>query len=622
MATFTIADVDGVGASPLGHIERGLTQFTFDPSFGGHTWGATGLPGYTNVLYGSNLNIGAATGTVTGWRLYAPDGTTVVAEITGVAIPLDHVLNGTTIFDPSFGNVNILWGITPLLQGNDTITGSDFADSLKGWNGDDVINGRGGDDYILGGAGDDTLDGGDGIDYMVGGSGVDVINGGEGNDTLIGNELQDTAFYLPVLDELNGGGGDDLICAQNAWNSSGPGYPYGGGVKADGGEGTDRLYANVSYITADIVLDLRDTSLVQFLPDGSSIVNIEQVHIALGSGDDIVHDGAQTDTIETGAGNDTVYWGGGNNSVVLLGDGDDTFYWTLQPGNFNSPGQLNPGLGFDTLIADFSGYTVAPIGNTDFDRIEYTGTAFNDTFGGTSGNDILRGGAGHDQLWSGDGDDILEGGEGNDQLYGFGTGFDMVSYSQSSARVVVNLATNVVFGGDATGDTINGFEGAIGSDHNDKLIGSNGANQLDGGDGRDVLNGKSGADTLIGGDGNDLLTGWGGGDLLLGGAGVDQMTGDAGSDVLDGGTGDDILSGGSNKDRFVFAPGDGIDTVTDFEDGLDRLDFRAYDFVNRPAALSFAAQVGADVVFSFAGGAQVIVQNFTLAQLDVSDVLV
>lgn len=621
MATFTIADIDGIGASPLGHFERPLIA-TFDPSFGGFIWGATGLPGYTNVLYGNNLNFQTATGTVTGWRLYAPDGTTVVAQITGAAAPLELFLNGSQSFDPSFGLFNVPWGLPQLLLGNDTITGSDFAESLKGWNGDDVINARGGDDFILAGAGNDIVDGGDGIDYIVGGSGLDVINGGEGNDSLFGNEMQDTAFYLPVLDELNGGGGDDLIYAQNAWSSSGIGYPYGGGVKADGGGGTDKLTANVSYITADIVLDLRDPSILQVLPDGTHIVNIEQVDIMLGSGNDIVHDGALTDSIDTGAGNDTVYWGGGDRSVFLLGDGDDTFYWSYQAGNFNSPGQLNPGLGFDTLIADFSGYTVAPIGNTDFDRIEYTGTAFNDTFGGTSGNDILRGGAGQDQLWSGDGNDILEGGAGNDQLYGFGTGIDTVSYSQSAARVVVDLSTNVAYGGDANGDTINWFENATGSNHNDYLVGNSGANQLDGGDGNDTLNGKSGADTLIGGNGNDRLTGWGGADILLGGAGIDQITGDAGADVIDGGTGDDILSGGIGRDRFVFAPGDGVDTVTDFEDGLDKLDFRAYDFVNRPAALAFAAEVGTDVVFSFAGGAQVIVQNFTLAQLDVSDVMV
>ena len=53
------------------------------------------------------------------------------------------------------------------------------------------------------------------------------------------------------------------------------------------------------------------------------------------------------------------------------------------------------------------------------------------------------------------------------------------------------------------------------------------------------------------------------------------LTGGQGNDTLTGGTGVDTLTGGLNDDIFVFADGDGVDTVTDFEDGIDLLDVSA-----------------------------------------------
>ncbi|MEM8577777.1 MAG: Hint domain-containing protein [Pseudomonadota bacterium] len=44
-------------------------------------------------------------------------------------------------------------------------------------------------------------------------------------------------------------------------------------------------------------------------------------------------------------------------------------------------------------------------------------------------------------------------------------------------------------------------------------------------------------------------------------------SGSAGNDTLDGGAGDDALTGGGGDDTFVFAPGGGNDTITDFGTG-------------------------------------------------------
>ena len=64
----------------------------------------------------------------------------------------------------------------------------------------------------------------------------------------------------------------------------------------------------------------------------------------------------------------------------------------------------------------------------------------------------------------------------------------------------------------------------------------------------------------MGNHGNDLLKGGDGGDLLKGGTG---------NDILVGGKGADILDGGAGKDHYVFdaAPGTGVDTIVDFQQG-------------------------------------------------------
>ncbi|WP_153116386.1 ExeM/NucH family extracellular endonuclease [Rhodocyclus tenuis] len=54
--------------------------------------------------------------------------------------------------------------------------------------------------------------------------------------------------------------------------------------------------------------------------------------------------------------------------------------------------------------------------------------------------------------------------------------------------------------------------------------------------------------------------------------GRDTLTGTPGDDVLSGGVGADTLTGGAGADQFVFnSLRDGVDTITDFEPGIDRI---------------------------------------------------
>ena len=88
-----------------------------------------------------------------------------------------------------------------------------------------------------------------------------------------------------------------------------------------------------------------------------------------------------------------------------------------------------------------------------------------------------------------------------------------------------------------------------------------------GGTGNDFLFGDSGADTIDGGEGADVI---------LGGSGADTLTGGAGADIIRGGSGDDTISGGAGADTFVFAPGDGSDTITDFDTDDDTINLSAF----------------------------------------------
>jgi Ca2+-binding RTX toxin-like protein len=71
-------------------------------------------------------------------------------------------------------------------------------------------------------------------------------------------------------------------------------------------------------------------------------------------------------------------------------------------------------------------------------------------------------------------------------------------------------------------------------------------------------------DRLSGGNGNDYLKGTLGNDTLVGGSGNDTLAGGNGNDTLVGGSGNDILTGGNGQDKFIFAGGEGTDTITDF----------------------------------------------------------
>lgn len=142
----------------------------------------------------------------------------------------------------------------------------------------------------------------------------------------------------------------------------------------------------------------------------------------------------------------------------------------------------------------------------------------------------------------------------------------------------------VVKVGTRKGETLSGTHDPLvgdilyGEGGNDFLYGYEGDDWLYGGSGDDQLQGHEDNDHLFGDDGNDRLFGQAGDDVLNGGAGNDFLSGGMGTDVLTGGSGADqfrwVRWGVTNND---FASDPSVDTITDFQRGIDTIDVSHFD---------------------------------------------
>lgn len=148
--------------------------------------------------------------------------------------------------------------------------------------------------------------------------------------------------------------------------------------------------------------------------------------------------------------------------------------------------------------------------------------------------------------------------------------------------------------------------GISGTSGDDILLGTSGDDVIAGNAGNDFIRGFQGNDFLLGGRGNDFLNGNLGNDEVFGGQGDDTVMGGQNDDFLYGNAGSDTLVGGTGNDTFVFTFSstgftDGIDTITDFSVGEDKLllDLGSDAFLSLEG-LSFV-QVGSNVNVSYEG---------------------
>ena len=134
------------------------------------------------------------------------------------------------------------------------------------------------------------------------------------------------------------------------------------------------------------------------------------------------------------------------------------------------------------------------------------------------------------------------------------------------------------------------------------VTGTFGSDDLSDTDRSELILGLPGDDTIEAGAGDDLIFGGSGDDLIFGNEGNDTISGGAGNDTIVGGTGIDIVTGGPGADVFVANPGDGLIIITDFQTGVDKLDFRPLGFASEAEAFAAVVFTGVgDGIPSFTG---------------------
>jgi len=96
---------------------------------------------------------------------------------------------------------------------------------------------------------------------------------------------------------------------------------------------------------------------------------------------------------------------------------------------------------------------------------------------------------------------------------------------------------------------------------------------------------------------------------------IESAIGGSGADRIVGNELDNQLTGGGGADRFVFGVDWGHDTITDFQNGLDLLDFSGSGFLYGDLAI---ANGGAGTEIS-AGGSSLMLAGIDIGQIDASD---
>lgn len=122
------------------------------------------------------------------------------------------------------------------------------------------------------------------------------------------------------------------------------------------------------------------------------------------------------------------------------------------------------------------------------------------------------------------------------------------------------------------------------------------------------------------GAGNINATGTANPDELFGNAGNNLIRGLQGADTLAGKAGNDALVGGSGGDHFLFAKGDGIDTIRDFEDAIDTIYISGFAAIGNFAELKpFIEKHGDDIWIDFGNGGRLVLLDTTRAELGSAD---
>ncbi|WP_274603605.1 calcium-binding protein, partial [Rhizobium sp. CFBP 8762] len=334
----------------------------------------------------------------------------------------------------------------------------------------------------------------------------------------------------------------------------------------------------------------------------------------ISTSDDIVVGSGQADQLAGGLGDDELYGGQGNDTYVFTrGDGRDVIddvngaNWITiagyQPDELRvsqiDPARTELVVSFadstDEIVLRFgkgtgASYTIQFSDGTtlsldtlrqmaeltgDWQDELLRGKSGNETFSGSQGNDVLIGGGGDDiyRFNRGDGQDRIETGStanGISTLL-FGTGIEPDNITTSRDRHG-NLVLSIAGSQDRVTliDPADDIHPVV-----SKIVFSNGHSVSYAALAASVTATDRDDRIIVPGDPVRPQTGA----SIYGVGGNDWLEGGQGADVLTGGRGDDRLEGHSGADTYVFARGDGQDTISDTESKdasqIDRIRFAA-----------------------------------------------
>ena len=211
-------------------------------------YGSLSTPGATHVVFGgaslgaADAGDGSTDGTITLNALDTANGVILDGLQTGHDVSFVGDVDNDGFDDVALDSGNgsggtqyLVFGFDPSGQadagdiiGIENLTGTGFADTLIGDDGNNVLKG---------GAGCDTLIGGDGDDVIIGGIGDDNISGGSGNDTLVFEDFENSTI--------------------------------------DGGDGVDTFDLSSFFATGSILLGESNVQNIEVVDLGSNAVTLE-----------------------------------------------------------------------------------------------------------------------------------------------------------------------------------------------------------------------------------------------------------------------------------------------------------------------------------------------------------
>tara|TARA_R110002110_G_scaffold362241_1_gene572036 strand:- start:109131 stop:115847 length:6717 start_codon:yes stop_codon:yes gene_type:complete len=503
----------------------------------------------------------------------------------------------------------------------------------------------------------DLIYGGGGADTLWGELGDDTIYGGEGSDNLFGDRVNEAAYFAAELsaydgtapalnpafhgdDRLYGGAGDDLIFGHGGNDL------LSGGADADsllGGDGNDvyfskagdgldyiqdnngvhtLLFADADYDDLEVVFQ-GDQAMVRTQSGGDGFYfdrdEWSNVRLALGTPDSFLErsridahyynvagslllsvngtssgsEGERDEVFTIDASdpeNPQIRFGAMADDARLSGSPEGDASLKIIGGNIDllidiGPGKLVDGLDFIHVTGQMTfareGFGGILVGTVADDVI--SGGLDPDVIEGLSGDDVLRGRGGDDDLIGAAGADILEGGAGSDSLNG-GAGSD--SYVFASGDGI---------------DQLDDSEGSLGFEFADDIhpsaISLNFTNTGLGG--FRIEYGAGNAIVASGATSADRISGFRvGGQVMpvlhksdLQDASFSDLRTD---DVFVGGAGNDTYEArGRGQNVYLFADGDGIDTIEKLESNEPvRLGEIRFDADVDTASLAFSFQNG------------------------------